>query len=50
MRPFRDNLQNNRLSHIAQGNIYIEFIVEPLLNEPQPTHMGMMEEKNRMKY
>lgn len=50
MRPFRDNLQNNRTTAVMASNVYVEFVVEPLLNEPQPTHMGMLEEKNRMKY
>jgi len=50
MRVFRDNLQNNRLSHTAEGNIYIEYVVEPLLNEHIPRHMEMTDEKNRMRY
>ena len=50
MRVFRDNLQNNRLSHTAQSNIYLEFVVEPLLNEHIPRHMEMTDEKNRMRY
>ena len=50
MRPFRDNLQNNRRSATMEGNVYIEFVVEPLLNEHIPRHMEMNDEKNRMKY
>lgn len=47
-RPFRDNLTNNRLTHTAEGNIYLEYVVETLLNQPQPYNMGMMDEKMRM--
>lgn len=47
-RSFRDNLTNTRLTHVAQGNIYLEYVVEPLLNQPQSYNMGMMDEKMRM--
>ena len=49
-RPFRDNMTNLRRTAQAKGNIYVEFVVEPLLNEPQITHLNQMDEKNRMKY
>jgi len=32
-RPFRDNMTNLRNTAQAKGNIYVEFVVEPLLNE-----------------
>ena len=41
MRPFRDDLTNTRLSHTAQGNIYLEYVVEPLLNEHSGGMVGM---------
>lgn len=52
MRPFRDNLQNNRTTAIMASNVYIEFVVEPLLNEPIPPMIkeNMGDEKRRMKY
>ena len=49
-RTFRDNLTNNRLTHTALGNIYLEYVVEPLLNQHIPNHMEMGDEKNRMRY
>tara|TARA_R100001509_G_scaffold54605_1_gene29954 strand:+ start:239 stop:1018 length:780 start_codon:yes stop_codon:yes gene_type:complete len=50
MRPFRDNLQNNRTTAVMASNVYIEFVVEPLLNEHIPRHMEMEDEKRRMRY
>ena len=50
MRPFRDNLQNNRTTAIMAQNAYLEFVVEPLLNEHIPSHIEMTDEKNRMRY
>lgn len=49
-RTFRDNLTNTRLTHTAEGNIYVEYVVEPLLNEHIPKQMEMGDEKNRMRY
>ena len=52
MRPFRDNLQNNRTTAVMAQNAYFEFVVEPLLNEPIPPMIkeDMGDEKRRMKY
>jgi len=52
MRPFRDNLQNNRTVATMAQNAYFEFVVEPLINEPIPRMISdnMGDEKRRMKY